>query len=142
MVEEAGNVDPTRDGEALSVSMATILQLVSTTMARVDEVKNQVNAQEQILAQLLMGYSELAVLTEAITAKMVTALPEDEAKNFFQDLTEARTKMQQVIQDAARGQTGDYSNLASAVSRMGGIGRTPVPGEPPADSGSHSPSSE
>lgn len=122
-----------KDGEALSLVAVQVLSLVSEQMKRVDEQKSRIDAIEQLVAQLMMGYSEMAVLTQGLAAKAMADMGEEDAKAFLDLLDTLRNDMRKVIHDAARGEDGSYSGFASAISRLGGFRRSTDADQPPSD---------
>lgn len=110
-----------KDGEALSLAMTQVLSLVGSQMQRAEEQKQRIDAQEQMLAQLLMGYSELTVLVQGLAAKTMADMGEEDSKQFLATLDAFRMDMTQAIRDAARGEEGNYAGFASALSRLGGF---------------------
>lgn len=135
------NLDGMKDGEALTLISAQVLSMVSTVMSRMDEEKKRIDAQEQMLAQLLMGYSELTVLVQGMVAKMMADMNEEDSKEFLDTLNNFRMEMVQAVQDAARGEEGNYANFASALSRLGGFRTSEDSGQRSADTGTARPKS-
>lgn len=134
-------LNPENKDEYISLAMTQVVSLVSAQMQRTEEQKQRMDAQEQMLAQLLMGYSELTVLVQGLAAKTMADMNEEDAQNFLETLNSYRMEMTQAIQDAARGEDGSYSGFASALSRLGGLRNTPDPSEQPTDPGSDNPKS-
>ena len=102
--------------------MSVVEEVVGSALSRfsqkLEELENRIDAIDQQIATLIIGYGEQAVFMEALVAQIAFATDKERA-SFNESLTEARKKMLEVMRDASAANLADEDpDLASAVENL------------------------
>lgn len=86
----------------------------------VNELRDQVNSQEQIIAQLTMAYAEVWMIVEALTQLCSAGQSEEQMKEFWKNLAEVRVEMYKEMSKAGGDPNVDptSSDFAAAVEHL------------------------
>lgn len=113
---------PQIDQPTVQAVMSVVEEVVGSALSRfsqkLEELENRIDAIDQQIATLIIGYGEQAVFMEALVAQIAFATDKERA-SFNESLTEARKKMLEVMRDASAANLADEDpDLASAVENL------------------------
>ena len=120
-VEEIADVsDPeTTQLHALTQLSATVASVLAE-VARLGSLEQRLLQQEDVSATLLMAYSDLAMLVQAILAQVIEMLDEDTRTKLVADIDKNKKDMLRMIQEEAKKAGSEYDGIARAMDRISG----------------------
>lgn len=97
-----------------------------------EKLEQRVDAQEELIANLMMGYIELAVAVEQCMEKILEPLDEDARKEFSQRILDQKQDMFRILNQVSKStgkDTRNEANIARTMADMAKAGDSPLPGE-------------
>jgi len=76
--------------------------LIGEIQQKISLQENRINDQEEMIAQIVMAYTELYVITNTIFANMIDKLPEEERKEFIEQLNIFRNNVLNSLKEASQ----------------------------------------
>lgn len=101
--------------EEAELTPAAVIRILQ---AEVEQLVARQDAQERLVANLMLAYSELASGLETVIARVMQPADEAERARFRSELKEAHLLMLQVMQDAARTAAQSDPGPDTAISKL------------------------
>lgn len=92
--------------------------VVKTLQAELELLVTRQDAQEQMLANLTLAYSEIATALEVVMTRMMEPINDEDRAAFRASLAEAHTKMLEELANASRNISSSAPSPDTAISRL------------------------
>lgn len=103
--------------------------LLSRTFEQMQLFEKRLDAQEELIANMMLAYSEMASGIEAVITGIMAPRSEEEKREFQAELKKRHLQLLNAMQEVTRGMERSGPDIGSALENLAGEDDTP-PAEP------------